>query len=628
MKTKGIPLWEQHIQHIVLGVAVLAGIAFTVMQFIGNPNAVEIGKGAGKRTVGPGEIDEILVAQANELLVGLAPDAPPPVEIPDSDPMLAGFSTDLTDSISAESSIFWPEHPWDPPVAEIAPSDFMYAIPQVPAPYATMCVQEHASIPQDLIDTHEQLQALLPTQPYDLTWTTPAAVFSLRDTLAEFRARGDGEDTLAIPASWYPAPVAIIDVVVEREELVDDQWTNRIVLDPISGQRHFRKELALDDLNAGDRDYILDQLQDSSIQKQVVQPPFFEVVNNNWAPPDPFEPDEEDFEADPNAAKIAAAKRRHTRLVTDRAELQEKVDNECRGVGEGDDRDRGGNDDDDKGGGGRGAPGGSGMGSGGTKSGRGNREDKEEKIRLCAAWRRQLQTLDRQIRRSERKLEELGANAEEMVVDDIVTDPMQEDELVIWAHDLNIEIGATYRYRFTVEVYNPFFARKLNLKDEQQELAEAMTRSSKVGEWSRGIDVEPPLEFWITKASAPTEGRGRNKAAGSAQAEVFRFYDGRWWSDKFNVAPGERIGKVANQAGRDEPPVDIDFGTDWFPVDIVYAPTERDDDAAEVLLQNLRTGQLEGYLDPASAEIDPRLQKLRELVDAADADRIALAGGG
>src|SRR5262245_22167108 len=64
MKTKGIPIWEQYLEHIVLGVALLVLVGFTAMQFIGSPNSVEV---AGSGNVGPADVDHLLEAKAQEI---------------------------------------------------------------------------------------------------------------------------------------------------------------------------------------------------------------------------------------------------------------------------------------------------------------------------------------------------------------------------------------------------------------------------------------------------------------------------------------------------------------------------------------------------------------------------------
>ena len=57
MKTKGVTIWEQRAEKIVLAIAVVAFVVLAGRQFIGEPNAVEI---SGGETIAPGEVDDLL----------------------------------------------------------------------------------------------------------------------------------------------------------------------------------------------------------------------------------------------------------------------------------------------------------------------------------------------------------------------------------------------------------------------------------------------------------------------------------------------------------------------------------------------------------------------------------------
>ena len=111
---------------------------------------------------------------------------------------------------------------------------------------------------------------------------------------------------------------------------------------------------------------------------------------------------------------------------------------------------------------------------------------------------------------------------------------LEADLIQVWAHDLSVEPGRTYRYRLAVNVYNPFFGRKRSLVESQEALAELFTLSSAVSEWSTPIRIHPPLRVFITQASVNSGGPLR---LGRAKAEVYRFYDGRQWRATFNVPP-------------------------------------------------------------------------------------------
>ena len=64
MTTKGITIWEQHAEKIVLGIAAVAAIGLAAKQFIGEPNAVSTPAG----TISPAEIDGRLQSEAERYL--------------------------------------------------------------------------------------------------------------------------------------------------------------------------------------------------------------------------------------------------------------------------------------------------------------------------------------------------------------------------------------------------------------------------------------------------------------------------------------------------------------------------------------------------------------------------------
>ncbi|MHC4909914.1 MAG: hypothetical protein ACYTF9_09370, partial [Planctomycetota bacterium] len=96
MKTKGIPIWERGIERIVLGIAGLVFVAFTAMQFIGDPNAVE----KGGQKISPGQVDDILRTAAESVAAGLDPSAPSALQLPETEPLAAQFGRGVTASIS------------------------------------------------------------------------------------------------------------------------------------------------------------------------------------------------------------------------------------------------------------------------------------------------------------------------------------------------------------------------------------------------------------------------------------------------------------------------------------------------------------------------------------------------
>jgi hypothetical protein len=268
------------------------------------------------------------------------------------------------------------------------------------------------------------------------------------------------------------------------------------------------------------------------------------------------------------------------------------------------------------------------MGVGGP-AGRRDTVERERLERRCKVYQTSLTRTEARITSYERELEALVGSA--ALAAEQVEAEVDESEVVVWGHDLDVRYGAIYRYRFTLRIYNPFFGRKILLTPEQAELANDLTVASQTSEWSADVQVEPPLRVFVTRATPPDDqARGGllGRDLGSVSAEVFRFFDGRWWRDVFRVEPGERIGSAQNAAPRGQAPVEIDFGTDWFVLDVVHDPRRSGDSdpGALVMLQNLRTGELSPYRDPRREAQSLQLLDLRSLVELAEMDMVSMAG--
>jgi hypothetical protein len=241
--------------------------------------------------------------------------------------------------------------------------------------------------------------------------------------------------------------------------------------------------------------------------------------------------------------------------------------------------------------------------------------------------RQDLEKARGEIEDANRRLKALGCIVDAQAVVP-KADIMASDRLRVWGHDLTVAVGHTYRYRFTIDVYNPFFGQKLALREEQQALGDPLILSSQASEWSEPVEIRPPLKFFIVGASPVGQGRALGKRnLGRVDVEVFRFYNGRWWMETFKPESGERIGGVRSPKKTD--PLTVDFGTDWFVADIVPDPEGRSGPGGvggHVMLQNLATGELRGYLDPVQEAADAEREELRQKVEAADNEQVAAKG--
>jgi hypothetical protein len=412
-----------------------------------------------------------------------------------------------------------------------------------------------------------------------------------------------------IPSNWYNRRPYVIDVVFERQAKGDDgEWGTTQIVEPVPGRLSYREEIveriADGTLDAGFRQQIWLQLDDKVNQVEVLQPEFYATRNDSFAAPALF--DDRELSADDGMDDVSdeeAARRQEQREIErrlrDRVSSAGRIEATLKELGgelrEGD----AGSDDGDSGsgrGGGRGGGkgksdpngdpgfGSSGQGKKGS-SGTGSATDRRRRMNLTM----KLDRLRSEIERLQDSLEAMDPDAADFMgsvetaaveVIDIAVD----DEMLVWTHDLSVEPGATYRYRCTVRLYNPLFARSRQLLEAQQERAKSFTIESLTSDWSSPIEIRPPVEFYVVRASEESGSLG----LGEVRVEMYRYFNGSRRSTQFSVQPGERIGRTITVPGGDRP-VAVDFSTDWYLVAVVADPAasggsglDRDDDATVV----------------------------------------------
>jgi hypothetical protein len=614
-KIKGITIWEQKAEYFVLGITGIALLVFVGMQFVGNPNAAEV---AGRGKIQPGEVDQLLVSEAERLQFMLSPEASPTVDIDLPEPVLPRFEQALTSSVSP-SQTFAAARAWVPiTTGDTVRGVASFYVPELPAPRAVVTQQFFDTLSENVVDQHERLQSRFTDKPYDVTWITAAAVFDLDRVLEEFRRSGPNGEPSSIPTSWHSDHATVLDVHVEREELVNGQWTNRIKLSTLPGQVSYRNEIEEGNVDAMRRDAILREARRAEIQRQLAQPSFYPTTGSSFIPPDPLNP-----VVEATTEEVRELQQLRS-LERERARLQQQLQELGGSQGTtgparpGDGRSapgagRSGGGSAPAGGGASGDgpadAGSGGMGAGGRGAGG---QDQADDGRSSEAL---INNLNRRIDRLTRRIDALRARIPH-ADDEPEVEAARLDgrgELVVWSHDLEIEPGSTYRYRLTVELYNPFFARRLNLIDEQQHLADNVVMTTPVSDWSEPVSARAPLHPFITRAfaSGQEQGAAARRSTGHAVVEVYRFHDGRWWSAQFNVEPGQRVGAVREEGAAGS----IDYGTDWYVLDIIadVDSSGREGRSARVVLQSLRSGEVTEVRHPQRDVNDPvRLQLLDE----------------
>ncbi len=634
MKTKGITIWERYAERFVLGAAAAVALGFTAMQFVGRPNAVSTPTGL----VAPHEVDRLLQQRAEQLLSKLGDDAPPGLELKDPKPAFDDLRAQRERSLSPRDTLHLPALALVP---EGLGSDIRvntpYPVPVLAAPERVSVRQFTDTLAEGVVGEQPDLQKLFASQaaPHDLTWATVRAEFNLAAQRGQFAP---------LPSSWFnDHPENLLDVVVERQELAGEHWTNSITLDPIPGQATLRPQLA-ESLDSAAREGILGWLADPATQLAVIQPDFYALRNGDWDP-NWAEDQAGQSEVDGLRSTLKGQLAELDRLLEELEKAGGKMEDDPKGGGpaggapgkEGGAGGGSGPGGGPAGGGGRRAPPGrkprdapgkgrdggmipGGMSAGGSEPGGENAEkDSKAKDRRIKQLQQKVRDQERRVETTKKKLRDLGVDVDKEeqpgAVDAFAL--LKGDKVMVWAHDLSAKPDRTYRYRLTVRVYNPFFGRKRSLVEAQQTLAEAFCVDTPASEWSKPITISPPLRVFITSANAGSAGPAR------AFAEVYRFYDGTQWVDTFSVAPGGAIGgrKQMKRPG-DTATVEVDFTTGLFVLDIIEkigagkagAPEPGGD--ARVLLHDVRGQRPPVLRDPQSDLKDAERDLLRDKVGA------------
>jgi hypothetical protein len=119
------------------------------------------------------------------------------------------------------------------------------------------------------------------------------------------------------------------------------------------------------------------------------------------------------------------------------------------------------------------------------------------------------------------------------------------DRVSVWAHDLTVEYGKTYRYKIVATVFNPLF-RKSRISNEQREeyfnLAALKPTEEEIAKasWSSPISIDPKYYFFVT---------GGNIDSKRATIEAWTIFDGIWRDAEFEERPGNEIGGYAQIPG-------------------------------------------------------------------------------
>lgn len=546
MKNKGTSTWEQYIEYAVLLVAI-AIMGWFAWGAFGTTLQVR----EGKRVLSASTVDEELLEAAKQLESKLRDDAPSPIEITAPAPMGSSFANQLTSTVSPNSRVVFPtlDMMGDIDSGHGVQSELrMYVVPELSAPSEIRTRQWYGTISDAEISEIKDLGDAISGPPHDTTWVQVAAKFDIDAVVASYAAATDDLD--AIPSQWYENGADVFDIQLERQVLNDGLWSSGEIVSVLPGHLSYREKLADDDVDALERDAIVRNLRNGK-QSTIVTPDFYRLKGAKPAglkTPEQWT-GEEDVE---DTSELGT-------LNTKLGKLQRKIDRQAKKIVKTQER----IEEEKKGGGGAPLGGGGGRGGGSGK----------------------LQSLQEQLIRESDDYAELLEKKKE-IEDEIAllsgassenAETIMTGNVWVWAHDMSVEPGKTYRYRMTLQLANPFFGHKPSLYEEQKVFAQNVTIPTATSPWTSTIEVQQSQQWFVVDSEMSDEGRSPSPAdRGSVVVESFEFSDGAWVSKNSRVYVGQPLEQGAPE---DE--------EGWFVLDV-----NADSLGYVVLLQNMETGKI------------------------------------
>lgn len=586
-RVKDAGFLELHIEKILLGVGLLILLGAVVIFFVGNPFKIVINdrEYASSREA----IDELILNDSrleSGLLNNNQLTVPP---TPQFDAEIASMLDVKVDRSLAPARFAMPGLTDDAVDPEpVPPPRYAEATPPVP----TNVKYKHGP---DVLDTQlnrpwDEFTELVGTdadagsEPVDLTMMIAAGDFEIWEWAKKLQDAAENGNGVAIPAGIWSQRFGVAGVVILREEWSDElnDWTNRRFVEPLPNQSRLMPSdtvpNSLEDLTLAMQ--TLQQLRES--RESIARPdlPWLGSFEQAIPPGDAeldtalgvFDEFGQEQELGPAQKQIQQLEEKIQQLQERQRIQQEREANNAR-------PDRPIRQERPE----------------ARPDRRDDREPRADPIaRQIERFQSQIEKLRERAEREQVEREKLLrereqrqaliAERERILGDarrnnqdlreqeefgDIAGVPLKEGATVrVWAADLTMQPGKTYRYKLLVAAINPLYAvPRLAPEQLQQNVAKAALLPSQEDidamPWSEPITVEPEKQFYFVSG---TESRGK--------VEVYRRVNGEVKKKAFDVAPGDVIGGVVSFTDERDilPPQDIDMSVDAVLVDIINRP--------------------------------------------------------
>lgn len=551
MKLKGISFFEQHVEKIFAAIIFLAMLIILAWQFLASPAAIKV----GTREVPLSEAWGAVAEDARRVQANLDSSRPPEFEgagsatqeiVKFNDTYRGPLAPSRTLAIAIGETAKIGDVGSDA-VHNVAP----IAALTVPAPSSPFGSAHLTLVAPFEAERDPAVAAVLPpAMPFDKAGVSVEATFDGTALLDVLTLDPDGADgpIRAMPRHWWDGSIQILDVLMEREELgPDGKWMGLTTIAPLPGRFSLREDLAQPFDGAAQ---LKERARTATEYAEYVRRPAYyaSAIGEKWMSPADFREMEDRLAAQAGVADDATRVRRQ--IAGKNADL-ERAQQELAALG------GGGRapgvpprpSPPPGGGGGGGKPGGGGGGGGGGGDrGQPAQDPNEQKRR---GLERRIEQLNREITQLIGRLRDMGEDVSMYAPLDPAQAPegqptaagateaalLDNPAVRIWAHDVFVQRGKTYRYRLSVVLNNPMFGQGNVMVPEQQDWAKAATVRSAPSEWSEPIRVDDETYFFITSANPVTS---LNRTAG-ARAEMFIFKWGRWRKGDAQLEPGDRL---------------------------------------------------------------------------------------
>ncbi len=512
MKLKGVNPIAQHIEKAVLGLTVVIFLGVISMQFVTEPNKVAIDS---SRSVSPDQIYNELESKANALqsqisdLSPALPDVQPVNLVERYNKAFKASSGDTAQLASALGSGIDIASMLSIVITEgggpaVGPIESMH----VPATSTPIASSTWGTLdPYAILEIPEYEEFIPAAQPFDFPSVSIEVDFSgtaLRDVL-----QGTNEFPGVPRLFWVSTGMAVMGLDVERQALQDDgSWSASESISTPPGTPLPTGAVTKDDglvrLNT-----IIASAQE--VASEVMRPMFPPTISGPlWQPPS----DALDSQAS-GLTETQRAQRQLTRLT---AEV-ERLKNPTRSTASNT------------------------RSTGGGKTARSTttRDPRTSGARTTS----RSDVNDQKIERLESQIETLQTTLERLGVESDLagaasSDILDQEFVQLWAHDMGVDAGETYRYRTRVVLNNPYF-RKGPYLDETNDAQQALTvepfASGDWSEWSEPVGVGAKEFFFVTEASQPLIG----EQLPQARVELYSMYYGYYRRSSGSISPGQPL---------------------------------------------------------------------------------------